>query len=295
MDDGFAGFKIGVAGLGLIGGSLAKAFKNAGFYVAGFDTDRDTVGAATSVGAVDTGGCEPSVLFDCDYIFVALYPTGIISFVMANAPYFKKGSVVVDCCGIKGNVCDALYGAAPYPNFTFIGGHPMAGTENNGFSASFGGLFQGASFILTPRADENVNITKNLSELILKAGFGRVVITTPKQHDRMIAFTSQLPHVLACAYVMSPSCPRHDGYSAGSFRDISRVAHINPALWTELFIDNRDELCAEIDTMIENMQSIRDAAKSCDRQTLAGLLQKAREIKDKVDFPPEASGSRGNV
>ena len=282
MDDGFAGLKIGIAGLGLIGGSLAKAFKGAGFYVTGFDTDKSAVSAALSSNAVDEGDSEPSVLFECDFIFVALYPAGIIRFVKENAPCFKSGSVVVDCCGIKGNVCDELYRAQPYPNFTFIGGHPMAGTESSGFSASYGDLFRGASFILTPRNGEDGHVTQKLRELLLKVGFGKVVMTAPHHHDRMIAFTSQLPHVLACAYVMSPSCPQHDGYSAGSFRDISRIAHINPELWSELLIDNKDELCDEIDIMIENMQLIRDAAKSGDNNALKALLQKAREIKDKV-------------
>ena len=280
MDDGFAGFKIGVAGLGLIGGSLAKAFKSAGYYVAGFDTDQGTVSAAVNMDAVDVADCEPSLLFACDLIFVALYPAGIINFVKDNAPCFKQGSIIVDCCGIKSAVCKALYATGLDFDFTFIGGHPMAGTENNGFSASYGGLFRGASFILTPREDEDEHILQELDVLLRAAGFGRVVVTTPRHHDRMIAFTSQLPHVLACSYVMSPSCLQHDGFSAGSFRDISRVAHINAALWSQLFIDNKDELCDEIDIMIENMRKIRNAAANSDTQALTALLKKARRIKD---------------
>lgn len=287
MNDDFTDFKIGVAGLGLIGGSLAKAFKKAGFSVAGFDIDKGTVDTALSCGAVDAGGVTPSVLFSCDYIFVSLYPEGVVRFVNDNAPRFKDGAVVVDCCGIKGAVCEKLYGGAPHKNFTFIGGHPMAGTENNGFCASRADLFSGASFILTPRDGEDQNIIRKLSGIILKAGFGRIVVTTPQHHDRMIAFTSQLPHVLACAYVMSPSCPQHDGYSAGSYRDISRVAHINPQLWSELFIDNKDELCDEIDIMIKNMAAIRDAAKRGDKNALAEILARARKIKDTVDPAPK--------
>jgi prephenate dehydrogenase len=280
MDDGFTGFRIGVAGLGLIGGSLAKAFKSTGLYVAGFDSAKSVVSAALKEGAVDAAGCEPSILFDCDIIFAALYPAGIVQFVKSNAPRFKTGSVVVDCCGIKNKVCAELYSAELGGNFTFIGGHPMAGTENSGYSASYAELFRGASFILTPKSSENSVIIEKLRDILLKAGFGRVVVTTPQHHDRMIAFTSQLPHVLACSYVMSPCCPQHDGFSAGSFRDISRVAHINPELWSQLFIENKDELCDEIDIMIKNMQAIRDAAASGDKHTLAALLQKARDIKD---------------
>lgn len=285
MNDGFTECRIGIAGLGLIGGSLAKAFKRASFFVAGFDIDETAVGSALSSGAIDAGGCGPEPLFSCDYVFVALYPEGIIRFVKDNAPHFKNGAVVVDCCGIKSAVCEAIYGGEQYKNFTFIGGHPMAGTENSGFAASSADLFRGASFILTPREGEDPKTVKKLRELILKAGFGGVVVTTPKHHDRMIAFTSQLPHVLACAYVMSPSCPEHGGYSAGSYRDVSRVAHINPELWSELFIDNRDELCEEIDIMIENMTAIRDAAKRGDKIALSRLLSRARKIKDTVDPP----------
>lgn len=283
MEDGFAGFKIGVAGLGLIGGSLAKAFRSAGLYVAGFDSDKNTAAAALEQGAVDCSDTSPKVLFDCDYIFAALYPDGIIDFVQSNSGSFKKGSVVVDCCGIKSHVCESIYSENLNEDFIFIGGHPMAGTEQNGFGASFAGLFSGASFILAPRPGENRDVIDSLSTLIKKAGFGRVIVTSPKHHDRMIAFTSQLPHVLACAYVMSPSCPDHDGYSAGSYRDISRVAHINPSLWTQLFIDNKDELCEEIDIMINNMKKLRDAAANNDKDTLNKLLSCARKIKDSVD------------
>lgn len=282
MEDGFSGFKIGVAGLGLIGGSLARAFKNAGFYVAGFDIDKTSVDAAIKGNAVDEGETNPSGIFDCDCLFIALYPDGIIDFVTASASCFKKGAAVIDCCGIKGDICEKLFDVANGADFTFIGGHPMAGTEQNGFKASSSTLFRGASFILTPRDGEDEILLHKIEALISKAGFGRVVFTTPKHHDRLIAFTSQLPHVIACAYVMSPSCPEHEGYSAGSFSDVARVAHINPELWSELFTDNSAQLCEEIDIMINNMKSIRNAAASGNRKELAALLQKARDIKDKV-------------
>ncbi len=282
MDDGFTDFRIGVAGLGLIGGSLARSFKDAGFYVAGFDIDEKSVCAAIDTRAVDIGETQPSEIFNCDIVFIALYPDGIIDFITQNASRFKKGAVVLDCCGIKSNICEKLFEVSSHADFTFIGGHPMAGTEQNGFFASSSELFRGASFILTPRKGEDGVLLHEVETLISKAGFERVVITTPQHHDRMIAFTSQLPHVIACSYVMSPSCPEHDGYSAGSFRDVARVAHINPVLWTELFCENSLELCAEIDIMIENMKSIRDATAKNDRKALAALLQNAREIKDSV-------------
>lgn len=283
MEDGFPNFKIGIAGLGLIGGSIAKALKRAGYFVCGFDSDKSVIVDALKYDAIDKGEIQPDLLFDCDIVFVALYPDGIIEFVKNNALKFKKDSIVVDCCGIKKRVCESLYNTSVKGNFTFIGGHPMAGTEQNGFSASFAELFDGASFILTPRQDEDKSVLDKLTTVLKRAGFARVVITDPKHHDRMIAFTSQLPHILACSYVMSPSCPEHDGFSAGSFRDISRVAHINPHLWAQLFIDNRIELCAEIDIMMENMQKLRDIVKAADKTALIELLGKARRIKDNVD------------
>lgn len=280
MDDGFGGFKIGVAGLGLIGGSLARAFKKAGLYIYGYDIDNKTVTEAQRSGVFEKCSCEPSEIFNCDFIFAALYPDGIINFVTENSARFKKGAVIIDCCGIKSQVCEKLFDATKNADFKFIGGHPMAGTELSGFSASFDSLFTGASFILTPREGEDEKLLEKVRSLILKAGFKKVATTTPKHHDRMIAFTSQLPHVIACAYVLSSSCPEHESYSAGSYRDVSRVAHINPALWAKLFTGNREALLCEIDELIDNIKNIRNAAASDNIEILTKLLQKARNNKD---------------
>lgn len=282
MDDGFAGFTIGVAGLGLIGGSLAKAFHNSGHAVCGYDRDVATIKAAKETKIFEDVSDSPKRVLSCDLIFIALYPDGIINFVTDNLSRFKKGAVIIDCSGIKSQVCAEVFAITQNADFTFIGGHPMAGTEQSGFAASTVSLFNGASFILTPRDGENKDLLEQLRVLLKSAGFGKVVVTTPQHHDRMIAFTSQLPHVIACAYVMSPSCPEHQGYSAGSFRDVSRVAHINPPLWAELFTGNRKELCEEIDLLIENMSRIRNAAANADTETLTSLLQEARERKDSV-------------
>lgn len=288
MDEGIGGFsalsklKIGIVGLGLIGGSLAKAFKAKSYKVCGFDLDEETVKKAIKESAVDEAYTSPEAVMDCDVVFVALYPEGIINFVRNNAESFKKGSVVADCCGIKGEVCRELY-KENYTDFHFVGAHPMAGTEQSGFSASFPSLFAGASFIIAPRENEKTEIVEMLKKLMLSVGFGRVVVTTPENHDRMIAFTSQIPHVLACSYVLSPRCENHKGFSAGSYRDVSRVAHINPELWAQLFIDNRKALCEEIDTLVENIEAIRNAAENCDSEKLSKLLLKARTAKDSAD------------
>lgn len=269
--------RVGIAGLGLIGGSLALALRQTGAQVTGFDLDESTVLAANAAGI--EASAAPDALRNVDLLFVALYPDAAIGFVQENASHFKKGCTVVDCCGIKSRVVRELTPVAEANGFTFIGGHPMAGSEFGGFGAARADLFQGASFLLTPPEPKLPQI-KPLDQLLLRLGFARVVVTNPAHHDRMIAFTSQLPHALACAYVLSSSCSEHDGYSAGSYRDVSRVAHINPALWAELFLENQTAFCAEMDEMIEHLQSIRDAAAADDRQVLEDLLRQARERKD---------------
>jgi prephenate dehydrogenase len=274
--------KIGVAGLGLIGGSLALAFKKAGLEVCGYDRDEKAAALARKAGIPASAG--PEDVRACDYIFVALYPEGIIDFIKSSVPSFRPGTVVIDCCGVKGLITRELFGVCRGRDFTFIGGHPMAGTERSGFAAASDSLFSGASFIMTPDQGVDGNVLDAAKSVVLKAGFGRVVVTTPEHHDRMIAFTSQLPHALACSYVKSECCPGHKGYSAGSYRDVSRVAHLDPELWADLFLDNRQALGVELDGLIKNLGDIRAAVGSGDRETLAKLLGDARKIKDGVDY-----------
>ncbi|MFT9076183.1 prephenate dehydrogenase [Ethanoligenens sp.] len=270
--------RAGVAGLGLIGGSLALALRQTGVQVAGFDLDENTVVAANAAGI--KASALPDKLFDADIVFIALYPDAAIGFVRENAACFKKGCVMVDCCGIKGRIVEELTPIAEASGFTFIGGHPMAGSEFGGFRAARADLFAGASFLLTPPASDLPQIAP-LEQLLRRLGFAQVVVTNPAHHDRMIAFTSQLPHALACAYVLSSSCPDHKGYSAGSYRDVSRVAHINPTLWAELFLENKDAFCAEMDEMINHLQALRDAVVADDRNALETLLRQARKRKDR--------------
>ena len=285
MDEShFTGTRIGIAGLGLIGGSLGMAFKRIpGVHVAGYDRDPETAAAAAAGGAADEASVSPQAALDSDILFVALYPADIIRFVTENAGHIRRGAVVIDCCGVKGMIMDALLPVARANGFAFIGGHPMAGTERSGFAAARPDLFDRASFLLTPPDGVPAPALERIRALLTAAGFARTVVTTPAHHDRMIAFTSQLPHVLACAYVSSPCCPEHPGYSAGSYRDVSRVAHINPSMWAELFIGNRGALCSEIDELIRNISALRDAVDAGDAQRIAGLLERACRIKDRVD------------
>lgn len=272
--------KIAIVGLGLIGGSLARALKeNTDHYVIGLDLNSEVLSFAHSVGAVDRIGAEKD-LKEADVTFICLYPNAVVDFVHRNLTCFKQGSVVTDTAGVKSCICDILY-HEELP-FTFIGGHPMAGREVSGFENSMPDLFHGASYIFTPQSKDLPGLAL-LEQLAGALRFGRTVLTTPEQHDRMIAYTSQIAHVMACAYVLSPCSREHDGYSAGSFRDVSRVAKINEELWTQLFIDNKKALLAEMDILLGNLTEMKVQLEQDHYDGLKAMLRQGREIKEALD------------
>lgn len=245
---------IAIVGLGLIGGSLALAVsQHTAHNVTGIDRNPAVLQSALECGAINKIGTNES-LSQADLTIICLYPEATVSFVKENAGLFKKGSIVTDTCGIKTQICRSLEPVARAHGFTFIGGHPMAGKEKFGFANAQASLFEGASYIFTPNVDVTDAEKKLLSDFVTELRFGRVVITTPQEHDRIIAYTSQIPHALACAYVLMPECRRQSGFSAGSFKDVSRVANINETLWTELFLTNSENLCEEIGALIENLE-----------------------------------------
>lgn len=274
--------KILIVGLGLIGGSLAKAFKRFTDYeVTGLDTDETVMEKALKNGDIDR-------VFDGDFsgfdiIISALFPKATVEFVTENADKIDKKTIVTDCGGVKEIVCNKLEPIAKEKGFTFIGMHPMAGLEKFGYESSKADLFQGASLILTPYTDTDEKMVEFLGEAILKAGFSRVKITTPKEHDEVIAYTSQLAHVVSGAYIKSETAKRHVGFSAGSFRDMTRVAHLNEYMWTELFMDNRENLARETDELIKRLSEYSTALKHGDREQLFAILKEGREQKGLVD------------
>lgn len=270
-----------IAGLGLIGGSLAKALsKYASCRVTGIDRDPDVLGAAAGCGAI-AGQAADEDFKSADVLILCLYPQAEIDFLREHASRLRPGCIVTDACGVKAAVCPALSRIAAEHGLVFVGGHPMAGREKGGFRNSDADLFRGASLLLTPCGAPR-DAVEILSGLARKLGFSRTVETTPEEHDRRIAFTSQLPHVLACAYVKSPQCPGHAGFSAGSYRDVSRVAAINEAMWAELFLANREALTEELDTMTENLAALRDALARNDETALRALLRESRSIKERL-------------
>lgn len=201
-------------------------------------------------------------------------------FIKKHRNLFKKNSIVTDSCGIKTKICRELENEDF--DFYFIGAHPMAGREVSGYDNSLATLFDEASFICTPYDDTPRNKTDALVGLAQEMGFARTVVTTPEHHDEMIAFTSQIAHVLACSYVLSPLAPNHAGYSAGSYRDVSRVARINADMWTELFIDNKDALVREIDDLVSNLMKFKYCIVNEDKEALHDLMEKGNKIKEEI-------------
>ena len=272
---------IAVVGLGLIGGSICKALKaNTFHHILGIDTDKETVAKALDMGAIDE---EITVdrLGEAGLTIVALYPVAIVDFVKEHADKFRKGSIVMDICGVKGYVVRNCTPVLDERGVIFIGTHPMAGTEHSGFDYASAELFRKASFIITPSENTPQIAIDLVSTLAGSMGFGQVVTATPEQHDSNIAYTSQLAHIVSNAYVKSPSLFRADGFSAGSFLDLTRVAYLNEVMWSGLFMCNKEALLFEINTVIEKLTEYRDAMNDDDIDRLRELLKVGRERKEK--------------
>lgn len=275
---------VGIVGLGLIGGSLAKALKaKTPHTVLGCDTNRATVQYAELIGCID-GELTAETLPQCDFVLLAVYPGATVEYVCEHAADFAAGAVVIDCGGIKRGICEACRPIAAQNGFVFIGGHPMAGLHRSGLKYATETLYDGASMILTPEDTHDIPLLERVTNFIKSMGFETVTVTTPEQHDKIIAFTSQLAHVVSNAYVKSPQAQVHRGFSAGSYKDLTRVARLNDAMWTELFLENSDNLLSEIDTIIASLTEYREALKAKDAETLRSLLRDGSERKERIDF-----------
>ena len=276
------GKKIVIVGLGLIGGSMAKALaQRTDHTVLGMDQREESLLDALSCGAI-AGKAGVEDLRTADMVILCVYPEGALAFARECGPLLREGCILTDACGIKGEICAGMAKLKQDPahRYTFVAGHPMAGKEKSGFAASDAGIFAGASYLIAPCGAPEEAV-EQVAALAREMGFGRIVYTTPEQHDRVIAFTSQVPHVLACAYVMSPRCREHQGFSAGSYRDVSRVADINAPLWTRLFLDNRQALGEELEELIGHLEDFREAIVQGEEDRLRTLLETAGEIKRK--------------
>lgn len=266
-----------------MGGSIAKAIKKfTDNIVLGFDIDEIVNKNAKEINAIDDILTQSEVK-DCDLVIVSLYPQATIDYIKENADNFKKSAIIMDISGVKRYVCDALYEVAKENGFVFIGAHPMAGLHFSGFSHSTEKIFNNSSMILTPYEDtpeESVNIIK---QIFLKIGFANIQMSTPDEHDKIIAFTSQLAHVVSNAYVKSPNALIHKGFSAGSYKDLTRVAYLNENMWSELFLENKDNLINEIDSIVNNLVQYKEAIENNDRERLSKLLRDGKLLKEQID------------
>ena len=273
---------VGIVGLGLIGGSFAKAYHEAGWQVLARDTDQNTLDFAKLSGAAD-GELTDDKLSACDLILLAAYPAASISYFKEKAHLIGPHPVVIDCCGTKRVVCAACFPAARESGVTFLGGHPMAGTHNSGFKYARANLFHNAPMVLVPMDRDDIALLGRAEELLAPAGFGRFSVTSAREHDEMIAFTSQMAHIVSNGYIKSPTAGAHKGFSAGSYKDMTRVAWLAPEMWAELFLENRDFLLKELDLFMASMQQYRDALAADDQQELVRLLDEGRKRKAEVD------------
>ena len=275
-------FTVGIVGLGLIGGSFAKAYHEAGHRVLAWNRSRSVLEEAMASGDVD-GELKKETLPDCDLVLLCIYPQAAIDWLTEMAPYVGKKPVVIDCCGTKRVVCTACFPLAERYGFRYLGGHPMAGTQYSGLKYARGNLYCGAPMVLVPPSLDDPELLERVKTLLSPAGFGSYSVTTAEKHDEMIAFTSQMAHVVSNAYIKSPTAAAHKGFSAGSYKDLTRVAWLNPQMWTELFLENKDYLLAELNTLIQNLTAYRVALENDDPAELTRLLEEGRRRKEAVD------------
>ena len=273
---------VGVVGLGLIGSSFAKAFHEAGCKVYAYDADSSVLLMGKIAGFVKDE-LTPDRLADCDLVLICIYPQGTIDYVKANADKFRKGGLVMDTGGIKRPVCEACFKIAKKSGFVFVGTHPMAGNKYSGMKHSRGSLFKGAPLVIVPPSFDDMKLIDRVKAAMAPAEFGSFMLSHADKHDQMIAFTSQMAHVVSNAYVKSPTANEHHGFSAGSYKDLTRVAWLNSQMWSELFLENKDNLMNEIDSLISELKKYKDAMQKDDREGLQKLLQEGSDRKAELD------------
>ena len=270
---------VGIVGLGLIGGSMAKAVRKfTDCKILGIDKNQETMHMAKMSGTIDEDLTNETVS-ECDLIMIAITPAALVTWVKENAKYFREDAILVDLCGIKSKIYKDVSSAAKKAGFLYVGGHPMAGKEVAGFTNASPELWSNASMILTPDETSDIKTLDMLKEFYMSLGFGSIVFSTPEEHDRIIAYTSQLAHVTSSAYIKSPTSRSYMGFSAGSYKDMTRVARLDPDMWTELFLDNAENLETELAELIKNLEDYLSAIKSRDKERLHELLKEGLDIK----------------
>lgn len=273
---------VGIVGLGLIGGSAAKAFRTEGHTVYGTDRDRAIADFAVLDGAIDAVLTD-DLLASCELLLLCVYPEGVLDFLREKGAKIAKSALIIDFAGVKGVICPQAFALAEEYGFTFVGGHPMAGSHRSGYAAARENLFSGASMVAVPPRFDDPSLFEWVKCSLAPLGFARTTFCTAEEHDRMIAYTSQLAHVVSSAYVRSDSSEAHRGFSAGSWKDLTRVAYLNEHMWSTLFLANRDALLCELDTLIAHLAEYRESIAEGDRERLTAILREGREMKSRAD------------
>lgn len=273
---------VGIVGLGLIGGSFAKAYHAAGWTVYGYDVDESMLAFAQLADAVNAPLTMENI-GTCDLVLLCVRPLAAIDYLRSAAPHIGSRPVVIDCCGTKRVVCAAAFPLAEQYRFTYLGGHPMAGTQYSGFDHARANLYHNAPMVIVPPDFDNIALLSRVQELLRPAGFGSYSVTTAEKHDEMIAFTSQMAHLVSNAYIKSPTARAHKGFSAGSYKDMTRVAWLNAPMWSELFLENRDNMLHELDCLMDRLMEYRAAIAEDDAAALTQLLEDGKKRKEEVD------------
>ena len=273
---------VGILGLGLIGGSLARAYALEGHTVYAIQRNEAMLSFAMLAGAVH-GKLNEETIPKCDLILLAIYPDGSAAWLEKNAHLISKDALVLDCCGVKREICGRCFPVAKQYGFTFVGGHPMAGSQVSGFKYSRADRFSGAPMVLVPPVFDDIALLQRVKDALKPCHFGFFSVTTAEEHDKMIAFTSQMPHILSNAFIKSPTALRHKGFSAGSYKDLTRVAWLNPQMWAELFLENRDNVLFELDYYIDSLKQYQQAIRDKDMDKLVQLLDEGKKRKEEVD------------
>lgn len=273
---------VGILGLGLIGGSLARAYALEGHTVYAIQRNETMLSFAMLAGAVH-GKLNEETIPKCDLILLAIYPDGSATWLEKNAHLISSNALVLDCCGVKQEICSRCFPIAKEYGFTFVGGHPMAGSQFSGFKYSRADLFSGAPMVLVPPVFDDIALLQRVKDALKPCHFGFFSVTTAQEHDKMIAFTSQMPHILSNAFIKSPTALKHKGFSAGSYKDLTRVAWLNPQMWAELFLENRDNVLFELDYYIESLKQYQQAIRDNDMDALVRLLDEGKKRKEEVD------------
>ncbi len=270
--------QIAVIGMGIIGGSICGALTKAGYTVDGFSRRESTVEAAIKAGFVRAKGTKIS---DYDVVFIAVPPDATLAYLRDGE--FKDGALVADICGVKTVMENAVYESKK--NYRYVGLHPMAGKETSGLASASPDLFRGANLIVTVAEQTDVSDVDELEEYVSAMGFGNILLCSAEEHDKKIALTSQLAHIVSNAYVKSPQVHGCEGFTGGSFQDMTRIAGVDERVWTPLYAHNRENVVRELDGLIDALSAYRDALRASDDEKLSALLKEGRLIRETVRRP----------